>query len=108
MFERKYRLPATTKLVNARRIQNPYCSILFTPNHLSYNRYGFVVSKKIDKRAVGRNRIKRIVRSAVEQLSPTLGMGTDFLFMPRFISEETRSDEVKKVLTEQFGREGLL
>jgi len=36
-------------------------------NTLSHSRFGFVVGKTIDKRAVVRNRIKRVFRSIIEE-----------------------------------------
>lgn len=50
------------------------------PNTLSHNRYGFIVGKKIDKRAVIRNRIKRRTRSVVEKDGLRL-KGNDVLFV---------------------------
>ena len=38
-------------------------------------RLGLAVSRKVDARAVGRNRIKRILRDAFRQLRPTLADG---------------------------------
>lgn len=54
---------------------------MISGNDLSYNRFGFVISKKIDKRAVVRNRAKRLVRSCVEELFEKLSTGYDMLFI---------------------------
>ncbi|MEO9654145.1 ribonuclease P protein component [Marinomonas sp.] len=45
-------------------------------------RLGLIVSKKTDKRAVGRNRIKRLVRDSFRQHKTTLA-GLDIVFLAR-------------------------
>lgn len=61
-----------------------YSTQLFTvkiaKNTLEYNRFGFIVTKKIDKRAVGRNRLKRQLRSCIENILQKMITGYDFLF----------------------------
>lgn len=83
MLQRKYRLHSRTKLTNARSIAAPFFLLKFRPNGLSYNRYGFVVSKKIDKRAVVRNKIKRTVRACIERILLQIKSGYDMLFIVR-------------------------
>ena len=62
-------------------MHTPYFVLKIARNNLSYNRYGFIVGKKIDKRAVGRNRLKRRFRAGVETLSHELASGYDILFL---------------------------
>jgi len=50
-------------------------------NGLGLNRFGIIVSKKIDKRAVARNRIKRLISSCIEELYKDMGFGYDMLFI---------------------------
>ena len=44
------------------RIQTPHFKVLYSPNNLGFPRIGVIVGKKTSLNAVGRNRIKRIVR----------------------------------------------
>jgi len=53
------------------------------PNNLSQSRWGFVVSKKVDKRAVMRNKIKRRLRAIVRQNLPRLRSGFDVMVLTR-------------------------
>ena len=46
-------------------------------------KFAFIVSTKIDKRAVGRNRMKRQIREAVQHLMPTIQTGIDGIFLVR-------------------------
>src|SRR5258706_9881333 len=79
MFSRKLRLPANTNFSLAKTIHTPLFVLKVAKNDFLYNRYGFVVSKKIDKRATVRNRVKRVIRSCFEELNTRLVQGQDFL-----------------------------
>jgi len=47
------------------------------------SKYGFIVSNKVDKGAVHRNRIKRAMREAVRQCMFNTPDGLDFLFLAK-------------------------
>lgn len=51
------------------------------PNDQKVNRIGFVVSKKIDKRAVIRNKVKRRLREAIKGFLSQLKTGQDYIFI---------------------------
>lgn len=61
-----------TRLINAddfssvfnfrKRFHTKFFTILYKPNHLHFSRFGFIVSKKINKRAVRRNYMRRVLR----------------------------------------------
>jgi ribonuclease P protein component len=67
-FTRRQRLLKTdefSSVFSLRRTQsNAFFQVWSRPNDLGYARLGVVAAKKIDKRAVGRNRVKRLVREA--------------------------------------------
>jgi len=48
---------------------SPYFSVTVLPNRLGINRFGIVVSKKVAKKAVDRNRIKRQSREIIANLN---------------------------------------
>lgn len=81
MFKKRFRLPWGIRFNNSRLISVPLFTIKTKENGLLFNRFSTVVSKKIDKRAVVRNRIKRIISSCVEQLYKNLQQGYDILFV---------------------------
>lgn len=66
-FRRIQRLltPAQFQQVFAdgQRLGNRSFGLVVRPNDLGHARLGLAISKKIDKRAVARNRIKRVVRA---------------------------------------------
>lgn len=55
-----------------RRSRSRYFSVLSRPNTVGYARLGLAVSRRVDPRAVGRNRIKRVVRESFRHALPDL------------------------------------
>lgn len=80
MLSREYRLPATTKLSHAQYARTPYFAVKYAQNNLQVSRFAFVVKKTVDKRAVVRNRIRRVLRSCIEELIREIVPGYDMLF----------------------------
>ncbi len=81
MLKKVNRLPATQKLSSPIFIKTPYFVLKIAKNNLENNRYAFVVRKSLDKRAVGRNRIKRVLRSCIEEMLENIKPGYDMLFL---------------------------
>lgn len=80
-LKRKYRLTARIKKTFSRSFHSPLFTLRIGENGLLYNRYGVVVSKKIDKRAVVRNSIKRRAHSCMQEIDNNLKKGYDMLFI---------------------------
>ena len=59
-----------------------------------FSRFGFIVSIKISKRAVVRNRIKRLLREAVQANILNLKPGYDCVFLSKTALIGKRYDEV--------------
>jgi ribonuclease P protein component len=108
MFQKKFRLPASVRLAKAHTSFSSYFTLKGIPNNLEQNRYGFIVSKKIDKRAVGRNRLKRRFRAQVEQIHPELQQGYDFLFILKKEAVEQTTDNLRQELINLFLKNSLL
>jgi len=81
MLKRIFRLPKGTRFNNSRLLSSPLFIIKVRENGLSFNRFTIIVSKKIDKRAVVRNRIKRLISSCIEELYKDLRSGCDMIFI---------------------------
>lgn len=47
------------------------------------SRFGFIVSNKIHKKATKRNRVKRLLREAVQMMLPEMEPGFDIVFLAR-------------------------
>lgn len=81
MLKRKYRLPVRAKLTRPSSHKSQTFLLRIYKNNLPFSRFGFVISKKIDKRAVVRNRTKRVIRSCIEDLQQKIIEGYDMLFI---------------------------
>ncbi len=65
-------------------------------NNLAKNRFGVVVSNKISKKAVERNRIKRQIRGAVEKNMPNMKAGYDCVIIAQPGITESNYQEIRK------------
>lgn len=61
---------------------------------MPHMRFGFVVSKTVDKRAVIRNMLKRLVRGHIESTYLALEKGMDVLFVLRPMIKNIPKEEV--------------
>jgi len=97
LLKKEFRLPKT-KLGPGKTLSLPGAFLKVSENGLRVSRFGFVVSKKVDKRAVVRNKIKRILRSFVQENLKNIRPGFDFLFVSKKVIEkkELKTEEVFK------------
>ena len=101
MLAKQYRLLASTRLSNPQNISTPFFRIAVKENTLGHNRFGFVVSKKIDKRAVVRNRLKRVLREIAGQyVRGEKGQDVLFIVTKNFFTVPTQ--EVHEVIVDAF------
>lgn len=71
-------------------------------NQLHLNRFGFIVSIKVSKKAVLRNRLKRQVRSVIREENKTLKQGFDcvFIFFPLILDK--KFNEIRELIKTSF------
>lgn len=90
-------------------IRTPSLSLVFAPNTRGYQRFAVVVSKKVLKSAVGRNRIRRRVYEAIRHELPEFSTPMDCIFvifnksvsdMPFLELRRTIHDLIARSLTE--------
>ena len=81
MLKRKFRLTKGIRFNNSRLFYDSFFTIKVKENRLSFNRFAIIVSKKVDKRAVVRNRIRRLISSSLEELYNDLRQGKDMIFI---------------------------
>jgi ribonuclease P protein component len=75
----------------------------FTKNDLSANRFALVVSSKISKKAVSRNKIKRQLREVIQGVVINAGKGFDFVVIARPTIVDKKFKDIKKETDEIFG-----
>lgn len=66
---------------HGKTIRTPLMSLVFAPNSKHHQRFSVVVSKKVLKSAVGRNRIRRRVYEAIRLELPTFTAHLDCIFV---------------------------
>jgi len=66
-----------------RSITSRLLILAWTPNDVAQLRIGFVVSKRISKRAVDRNHLKRLFGEALRPLLPEVNPGWDLVLSAR-------------------------
>jgi|SRR3989338_3173375 len=85
MLRKQYRLLTRLPAHSSRIYKIPYFTVRVSKNNVSVSRFGFVVSKKIDKRSVVRNKLKRQMSSCIQK---HLGKIQQSLDMSFFLKKE--------------------
>jgi ribonuclease P protein component len=65
MLKKENRLSKIVRIKDGKKFFSPLFTVRVSENKDNKARFGFVVSKKIDKRAVVRNRTKRVLQDVV-------------------------------------------
>ncbi len=101
MFPARNRLPSPEikfVLRSRNRVSAKEFQIIFDKNNLSVSRFAVIVSTKIDKHAVVRNRMKRLVRESIRHLIPNIATGWDCVVMAKMNFEDQKQSGVEKIL----------
>ena len=59
-----------------------------------FSKFGFIVSNKISKDSVGRNRIKRAMKEAIRQSFGEVGRGLDAVFFAKPYATRRSTEEI--------------
>jgi len=101
MLARRHRLPAAeipTVLKQGRKITLPQVLLIFRQTQNPVSRFAFVVPTKVDKRATVRNRLKRLLREAVQHLLPQIEAGRDILIIVKKDFSNLTQIEVERLV----------
>ncbi len=85
----------------------PLVVIYYKKNKSNVNRYGITTGKKIGN-AVKRNRARRIIRAAFEELAPEIKGSYNFVFVARVKTPYVKSRDVKKAMQNKFKENNLI
>ncbi|MCL5432500.1 MAG: ribonuclease P protein component [Patescibacteria group bacterium] len=108
MLKKKFRLSASLSLRQAKTVDSALFKIRFLKNNLSFNRFAFVVSKRVDKKAVVRNKIKRILRECVQKNIDDLNTGYDILFLAKSGLKEKEPEIISESIINTLRASNLL
>ena len=89
-----------------RRHGDPLFALHWAPGPQS-PRLGLAVSRKVDPRAVGRNRIKRVLRDATRRLRPQLA-GGDYVVVARVAARSASNAQLVEAWLKLLHRAGAL
>ena len=85
MLSKKYRFHSRGGVryvyQKGKTVRKPKMSLVFVPNERGFTRMAVVVSKKVDKTAVGRNRIRRRVYEVLRKNFELIPKKTDYVFV---------------------------
>ncbi len=107
MLKKENRLAELNK-TSLNKISTPFFNLGVSQNREDKNRFAFIVSKKIDKRAVIRNKTKRKVRSVVEEMFEKIKKGNDFIFYLKSGAVKAQREEILSQVRETFSKNKLL
>lgn len=82
--------------------------VFFERGDTNFSRFGFIVSTKISKRAVIRNRCRRLLREAVQTDLMNLKPGYDCTILAKTGLVGVRYDEVAKEVHSMLVRSGIV
>src|SRR3989344_7942960 len=108
MFKRENRLVRGVRFKNSYSFSVPQFVLKKRKNGLLLNRFGIVVSKKIDKRAVVRNKVKRIFRNVLSDLNSNMISGHDILFIVKIGSLNKSGEEINISVKNALEKAGLI
>lgn len=105
MLSKKHRLSKAVEVkktaVKGRGFFNPYFVIKKLPNQLQLARVTFVVSTKISKKAVDRNRIKRVLREewrkSIDAIKPA-----DYMVITKPAIMKIDNSEIRRQLNQSL------
>lgn len=96
----------TTVFNGARRVSDPVMTLHWLKGDTPA-RLGLAVSRKVDARAVGRNRIKRVLRDATRHLRPCLA-GGDYVVVARSAAKAATNLQLREAFERLLRRAGAL
>lgn len=107
MLKKKFRLNVKNKIRFTNSFNLPLFTLRTVNNKLLYNRYQVIISKKIDKRAVVRNKLKRIFFRCFEKLD-NAKQGFDLLFILKKESLTHEENKICSIVKEVLQKEGFI
>ncbi|MFA4836918.1 MAG: ribonuclease P protein component [Dehalococcoidia bacterium] len=85
---------------------NGFMVLKAMPNGLAFSRFGFIVSKKVGKKAVVRNRVKRLLRE-VARVTP-IEQGWDVMIIARSEAAGARYRDIERAMLSLLNRANLM
>jgi len=107
----RLRLKKDFALVKAqgKLFQTPFFSLLVLSDlQLKNALFGFLISKRVDNKAVVRNRIRRILSEAVRLQLPGVGSGFKVIFLAKSVLKTKKMSAVFPLIERSLTEAGIL
>lgn len=76
-------------------------------NDLEYSRFGIIISAKVSKKAVERNRIRRIIREEIKKVIQKINLGKDFVFIVNPEASQFSPKEIRLIINNLLAKEAV-
>lgn len=96
------------RVASGKKLENNLVKLFIKPGDLLYSRIGIAVSKTVFKKAVDRNRARRLLSKGFENLYDRFPDGINIIALPKKEMVECSSDQVTRSLEELFKKGGIL
>jgi len=93
---------------NSKSLKNSLFILKIIKNDLGINRVGFVVSKKVSKKAVIRNKIRRRLSDTVKAEMGNIKLGIDLVFIALPGIEKREFPEIKEAIIDALLKTKLI
>jgi ribonuclease P protein component len=108
MLKKQNRLGKITKAKENKLFTSPFFNVRISDSKEDKTRFAFIVSKKIDKRAVIRNQTKRVLRNAAAEAIKKLDLRKDIIIVSKKVLKHEQQEEVSSTLNEIFKKAGIV
>lgn len=95
-------------VASGNKIESELVKLFYRSNSSGFTQIGIATSSKTLKKAVLRNRARRLISSGFESLYDKLKMGLSLVALPKAEVLNHSSEEVTKDLEQLLGKAGLL
>jgi len=83
-------------------------SLRRVPNSLDVSRFAFVVSTKVSKKTVERNKLKRRMREIIRKMIPIIKPGSDILIIGKKSALELNFGQLETAINEVLSKANLI
>ena len=90
------------------KFQGRFFGLLVFQTHLEFSRFGFIISKKVSKKAIQRNRAKRLLRETARTFLPMVKPGFDILVLGKKDLVERSLVEIRSEMQWLLKKSGVI
>ena len=108
MLKKQNRLSRVVKKNKANVYSSAFFNIKIYDSQEESARFGFVVSKKVSRKAVTRNKTKRVLRDVAQDLLPKIKSAKDIIVFSKVELNSKQKEEVKGAMADIFTKAGVM